>query len=32
MQRVKAIEQAILDKGSWYTAENMTLLPEPRPA
>jgi hypothetical protein len=31
MQRFKAIEQAILDKGSWYTAENMSLLPDTTP-
>ena len=31
VQRFKAIEQAILDKGSWYRAENMTLLPDTTP-
>jgi len=31
MQRFKAVEQAILDKGSWYTAENMSLLPDATP-
>ena len=31
MQRFKAVEQAILDKGSWYTAEKMSLLPDSTP-
>ena len=31
MQRFKAVEQAILDRGSWYTADNMTLLPDSTP-
>jgi hypothetical protein len=28
MQRFKSIEQAILDGGDWFTAENMGILPE----
>ena len=31
MQRFKAVEQAILDGGSWYAAENMSLLPDATP-